>query len=263
VKPTWVVCIKQVPTEPLFKRTGDAFQIDRDRTEGILNPYDRSTIDLALDLRDKAGGTIVALTMGPPLAEEALREAMACGADRAILLSDPAFAGADTLATAYTLASAIRKLGDFSLILCGARTLDSDTAQVGPQIAEFLDLPMAAYVDKASFKGGALRVERRLDSIRERLLLPLPALITVAGRLQTERRLSLGSVEGAFGKPVVVRWGKGDLDVDPGRIGWKGSATVATEYATLEHSRSGVRAKPAEAAERIIEVLAKRNVLGG
>lgn len=265
MKPTWVVCIKQVPREPVFKRTGDAFQIDRARTEGILNPYDRRAIELALSLKEKQGGDVVTLSMGPPQAEEALRETLAFGVDKAVLLSDPAFAGADTLATAYTLAAGVRKLGRFSLILCGARTLDSDTAQVGPQMAEFLDLPMAAYVGKATCRERTLRVERTLDGVRERLLLPLPALITVAGRMQPERPLALGSVEEAFGEPQIVRWGGQDLDVDPGRIGWEGSATVADEYAVWKHSRSGeiIQAKPAEAADRILDILVKRNVLGG
>ena len=265
MKPKWVVCIKQVPREPVFKRTGDSLQIDRERTEGIMNPYDRRAIEFALDLKAKEGGAVVVLSMGPPQAEEALREALAFGVDRAVLLSDPVFAGADTLATAYTLAAGIRKVGGFSLILCGARTLDSDTAQVGPQIAEILDLPMAANVDKASLRGQSLRVERRLDGDRERLLLPLPALITVAGQMQTERPLSLGSVEGAFGEPEVVRWGREDLDVDPARIGWEGSATVANEYAIWKHSRSGeiFEGKPGEAADRILEVLVKRSLLGG
>jgi electron transfer flavoprotein beta subunit len=265
MKPTWVVCIKQVPREPVFKWTGDAYQIDRDRTEGIMNPYDRGAIELAVNLKEKEGGDVVVLSMGPPQAEEALREALAFGVDRAVLLSDLDFAGADTLATAYTMAAGVRKLGHFSLILCGARTLDSDTAQVGPQIAEMLDLPMAAQVDKASCKGPSLRVERRLDGARERLLLPLPALITVAGQMQTERPLSLGSVEGAFGEPEIVRWGEADLDVEPGRIGWEGSATVANEYAIWKHSRSGeiMEVKPAEAADRILDVLVKRSLVGG
>jgi electron transfer flavoprotein beta subunit len=265
MKPTWVVCIKQVPREPVFKRTGDSFQIDRARTEGIMNPYDRRAIELAVDLKEKRGGTLVVLSMGPPQAEECLREALAFGIDKAVLLSDPMFAGADTLATAHTLAAGIRKLGNASLILCGAKTLDSDTAQVGPQLAEILDLPMAAYVIKASCRERTLRVERNLDGLRERLLLPLPALITVAGPMQTGKPLSLGSVEGAFGEPQVEYWGIRDLEVDPGRIGWEGSATVANEYAVWEHPRSGeiVQAGPAEAADRILEALVRRNVLGG
>jgi electron transfer flavoprotein beta subunit len=265
MKPKWVVCVKQVPREPVFRRTAGGLQIDRDRTEGILNPYDRRALDLAVDLKGTLGGQVTVLSMGPPQAEEAVREALALGVDRAVLLSDPAFAGADTLATAHTLAAAVRKIGEVSLILCGAKTLDSDTAQVGPQLAEILDLPMAAYVFKASCREGTLRVERRLDGVRERLLLPLPALITVAGPMRTARPLPLGSVEGAFGKPQVVVWGRQDLEVDPARIGWEGSATVAHEYAFWMHPRSGevLQTGPAEAAERILEVLVKRNALGG
>jgi len=265
MKPNWVVCVKQVPREPVFRRTEDGLQIDRGRTDGIMNPYDRRALELAVDLKERHGGTVTVLSMGPAQAEEALREALAFGVDRAVLLSDPAFAGADTLATAHTLAAAVRKLGSVSLILCGARTLDSDTAQVGPQMAEILDLPMAAYVVKAFCKERTLRVERNLDGIRERLLLPLPALITVAGRMQAARPLSLGSVEGAFGEPEVARWARQDLEVDPGRIGWQGSATVADEYAIWKRPRSGeiIQASPAEAVNRILEVLVRHNVLGG
>ncbi len=265
MKPTWVALIKQVPREPVFKKTGDAIQIDRAKTEGIMNPYDRRVLEFAVALKQKHGGAVVVMSMGPLQAEEALREALAFGVDRAILLSDKAFAGADTLATAHTLAAGVRKLGSFSLILCGARTLDSDTAQVGPQIAEILDLPMAAHVGKAVRKEATIRVERTLDGIRERLVLPLPALITVAGQMHTARPLSLGSVEGAFGEPEVELWGKRDLDVDPGLIGWEGSATVADDYAVWKHSRSGeiLQTKPAEAADRILDILMKHNVLGG
>ncbi len=265
MKPTWVVCIKQVPREPVFKKTGDVIQIDRARTEGILNPYDRRVLRFAVALKEKNGGTVAVMSMGPPQAEEALREALAFGVDRAILLSDPAFAGADTLATAHTLAAGVRKLGGFSLILCGARTLDSDTAQVGPQLAEILDLPMAAHVGKAVCRDRTLRVERTLDGMRERLVLPMPALITVAGKMQTGSPLALGSVEGAFGRPEIERWGKQDLDLDPERIGWEGSPTVAGDYAVLRHSRSAeiLQTRPAEAAERILDILRRHNVLGG
>jgi electron transfer flavoprotein alpha/beta subunit len=124
---------------------------------------------------------------------------------------------------------------------------------------------MAAYVDKAACKGESLRVERRLDGERERLLLPLPALITVAGQMQTERPLALGSVEEAFGEQQIVRWTMQDLEVDTGRIGWEGSATVADEYSVWKHSRSGeiIQTKPAEAADRILDILVRHNLVGG
>ena len=207
MKPTWVVCVKQVPKEPVFKRTEDFFKIDRD-TAALLTLHDRYALDCARELKETAGGSIVALSMGPPMAEEALLEARARGADRAILVSDPEFAGADTLATAHTLAAAIRKIGTFTLILCGARTLDSDTGQVGPQLAELLDVPMAAYVTTVSCKKGAVRVERRMDGMRETLELPFPALITVEGMKQGADPLSLRSLEESFASPSVPCWTK-------------------------------------------------------
>lgn len=264
MKPTWIVCVKQVPREPVFKRTRDSLQIDRDRTEGILNPRDTLALRTARDLREHAGGRIVAVTMGPPQAEEALREAIACGADEGVLLSDAAFAGADTLATAHTLAAAIRRIGDFALVLCGAQTLDSDTGQVGPQLAEILDLPMAAYVVKVSYARAAFQVERRLDGFRERLRMRAPALVTVAACARTCEPLSLGAVEAAFRAPKVVRWRKRDLDVDAGCIGWKGSATRADSYGHSKRQRSGevIRERPAAAVDRILRVLVERGILG-
>ncbi len=265
LKPTWVVCIKQVPRDPVFKKIGDTFHIAREKTEGILNPHDRFSLDFALDLKKKAGGNIVVMTMGPPQAEDALREGIAYGADKGILLSDPGFAGADTLATAYTLAAAIRKLGDYSLILCGAQTLDSDTGQVGPQLAEFLDLPMVAYVNKLAYKQDALRVERRMDGLHEKLLVKLPALVTVASRKEKTRTLSLGAVEEAFTDLDVSHWTQKDLALSPSLVGLQGSATRAKEYAYLKRSRSGevFQGKPGEAADKIIAEMIKQNILGG
>ncbi|MEW6440646.1 MAG: electron transfer flavoprotein subunit beta/FixA family protein [bacterium] len=264
MKPVWVVCVKQVPREPVFRREGEFFQIDRERTEGILNPHDRIALDLAAEIRARKGGRIVALSMGPPRTESALREALAAGADEAILLSDPAFAGADTLATAYTLAAGIRKIGDFSLVLCGARTTDSDTSQVGPQLAEFLDLPMASQVEKLEVRKSEVRLERVLDGVRERLAMRVPALVTVLRRKQEPIPLSLRALEQSFADRPVSRWGLGDLDIDPARAGWEGSGTRARDYAYWNRSRSCDRfdGKTGEAVERILAVLAERNLLG-
>jgi electron transfer flavoprotein beta subunit len=263
LRPLWLVCVKQVQQEPVFKKSGDSFQMDRERVEGILNPCDRLALDTAKGLKSAAGGTVVALSMGPPMAEEVLREALALGADRAILLTDPAFAGADTLATAQTLAAAVRRLGGFDLILCGARSLDSDTGQVGPQVAELLDLPMAAYVDVVSCQEGTIRVERQLDGTRERLSMRLPALITVESRTRGRETVSLHSLEQAFRDHSVTRWSLKDLKVDPACVGWEGSATRAREYALLKRKRAGevVDGGAGEAADRILEVLLEKNLL--
>lgn len=262
--PRWVVCVKQVPREPVFKRVETYFKVDRDLAEGILNPADRDALDVARELREKAGGRIVALSMGPPQAEEVLREALACGADRAILLSDPAFAGADTLATARTLAAAVRKLRGFSLVLCGSRTLDSDTGQVGPQLAEMLDVPMAAYVDRVACRKNGVRVERRLDGFRERLELPFPALISLDLQLRQAAPPSLRALETAYRDLPVERWTREDLGLEPAAVGWEGSATWARDVATWKKKRAGERVEGDvdEAAERILSVLLERNTFG-
>jgi len=264
MNPTWVVCLKQVPREPVFKRTGDSFQLDRERVEGILNPYDRSALEAARTLKGEAGGSVVAVTMGPPAAEEVLREAMALGADRAVLLTDPEFAGADTLATAHVLAAAVRKLDRFDLILCGARTLDSDTGQVGPQLAELLDVPMAAYVLSVALRKDELRVERRLDGTREKLAIKLPALITVEGQARIKDPVSLKLLEQAFLERSITRWTREDLAVDPSCVGWTGSATRAKEYRVIERKRSGevLECGTGEAVDRILSILMDRNILG-
>jgi len=260
----WVVCVKQVPREPVFKRVDTYFKVDRDRTEGILNPADRHALETARELKERHGGRIVAISMGPPQADDVLREALACGADRAVLLSDPAFAGADTLATARTLAAAIRKLGGFSLVLCGSRTLDSDTGQVGPQLAEMLDLPMASGVDRVVLRGGSLRVERRMDGFRERLEMPLPALLAVERRERTVAAVSLKALEEAFGGLPVERWTREDLGLDPCDVGWEGSATWARDVSLWEKKRSGERVDGdvEKAADRILSVLLEHNTLG-
>jgi len=263
-KHRWVVCIKQVPREPVFKRVDTYFKVDRDRTEGILNPADREALDVAMELKEKAGGRIVAISMGPPQADEVLREALACGADRAVLLTDPAFAGADTLATARTLAAAVRKIGKVSLVLCGSRTLDSDTGQVGPQLAEMLGIPMASNVDRVSCRKSCLRVERRLDGLRERLEIPFPALITVDQRQKKPAATSLQALEQSFGDHPVACWTLGDLGLKPAEVGWEGSATWARDFAYWKKKRSGEKLEGdvEEAADRILSILLERNTLG-
>jgi len=264
MKRRWIVCIKQVPREPVFKRVGDYFKVDRERTEGILNPCDRPALDVALELRTQAGGEIVAVTMGPPQADEVLREVMACGADRAVLLSDPSFAGADTLATARTLAAAVRKIGDFSLVLCGARTLDSDTGQVGPQIAEFLDVPMASYVDRIACRKNGVRVDRRMDGHREKLEIPFPGLVCVESPLNKRSAVSLKELEQAFAAFPVETWTREDLNLAPAEVGWEGSATWARDVNYWKKKRSGqiLEGDTGEAVEKILSVIVDRNILG-
>jgi electron transfer flavoprotein beta subunit len=259
-----IVCVKQVPVEPVFAQTADAYQLNRGQVEGIMNHHDRYAVEASCQLRHQLGGRVTAISMGPPQAEEVLREVLSLGADEAILLTDPAFAGADTLATSRTLAAAIQKIGRFNLILCGVRTSDSDTGQVGPQLAEFLRIPMVAYAESLRYEKGRLWVQRKLDGQLETLLVELPALVTISGSLYRPRYPSMAALEASFCQRHVERWGPADIGVDSSRIGWKGSATVAKELYYPKRKRLGqiVQTRSDKAARMILDVLISRNVLG-
>ena len=221
-----VVCIKQVPLVselPWDPKTGT---LQRDLAEGMMNPTCRSALEAALRIREAEGGRITAITMGPPMAEEVLREAIALGADRGILLTDRLMAGGDTLATSYTLARAIEKTSPgFDLVLCGFSTSDSETAQVGPQLAEELSIPGAAYVDEIAVTGRTVRMQRIADNYLEILEMPLPGLITVTTGSYTPRHVPLGGLQAAFSAARIETFDAKALGLDPGKLGATGSAT--------------------------------------
>ena len=221
-----VVCIKQVPLVselPWDPKTGT---LQRELAEGMMNPTCRSALEAALRIREAEGGRITAITMGPPMAEEVLREAIALGADRGILLTDRLMAGGDTLATSYTLARAIEKTSPgFDLVLCGFSTSDSETAQVGPQLAEELSIPGAAYVDEIAVTGRTVRMQRIADNYLEILEMPLPGLITVTTGSYTPRHVPLGGLQTAFSAARIETFDAKALGLDPGKLGATGSAT--------------------------------------
>ena len=220
------VCIKQVPDAPAIRMDKDRMSIIREGVESIINPLDAVALEAALALKKKEGGRVVVLTMGPPQSEEALREALAAGADEAVLITDPRFAGADTLATSHTLARAISRLEPFpDLILCGKQSIDSDTGHVGPQIAEELDLPQACGVMDIHLEGSSLIVRQVSDGFLNTLRVSLPALLTVSHELSAPRYLPFADIERAFSSGEVVRWGLEDLGLDPKEVGFDGSAT--------------------------------------
>lgn len=194
-----VVCIKQVPmvTElPWDEKTGT---LRRDLAAGMMNPACKHAVEAALQLGETHGASVTVLTMGPPVAEEVLREALAMGAHRAILICDRMLAGSDTYATSFVLARAIQKeVQGFDLILCGAYTSDSETAQVGPQLAEELKLPAAAYAEQMDITGRTLRVRRLVDNFRETLEMEFPALITVSMERYQPRYASFAGLNEAF-----------------------------------------------------------------
>ena len=221
-----VVCIKQVPMVselPWDPKTGT---LQRDLAEGMMNPACRAALEAALRIREREGGRITAITMGPPMAEEVLREAIALGADRGVLLTDRRMAGGDTCATSYTLARAIEKTCvGFDLVLCGFSTSDSETAQVGPQLAEELSIPGVAYVDEIAVAGRTLRIQRVADNFLETLEMPLPGLITVTAGAHAPRYVPMGGLQAAFSKARIETYGAEALGFDPERLGAKGSAT--------------------------------------
>jgi len=221
-----VVCIKQVPMVselPWNPKTGT---LKRELAEGMINPACAHALEAALQIKNRHKCEITAITMGPPMAEEVLYEAMAVGADRGLLLSDPAFAAADTYATSYTLARTIEKqCPDFDLVLCGCYTSDSETAQVGPQLAEELDIPAAAYVEDFEIKGRTVRMQRVSDNFLEIMEMKLPGLVTIMTRSYAPRYPSLEGLADAYDRPQIKMLGVKDIELDLNKIGRKGSPT--------------------------------------
>jgi len=251
-----IVCIKQVPDTAEVKINPETNTLIREGVPSIINPYDLHALEAGLEIRDKLGGKVIALTMGPPQAEDALREAISLGADEAVLLTDRAFAGSDTLATSYTLARAIKKIGA-DIIFCGKQAIDGDTAQVGPEIAEFLNIPHIAYVRKIEeIKDGYIRVHRLMDEGYDIVESSVPVLLTVVKELNVPRLPSLkGKI--AAKKVEIKRLGQADLDVDESRIGLKGSPTqVKNIFAPKTRSdRKMFEGSPEEQVNALIEEL--------
>lgn len=203
-----VVCIKQVPHPDYFSKViidPATKQLRREGVPLVINPADRNAIELGLQLKEQFSVNVIIVSMGPPVARQALEEALAMGADEGILLCDPAFAGADSLATAFTLATAIKKFCACFLILCGNETIDSGTAQVGPQVAEFLDVPHVTNVRKVSFnKDGVLMAERALENGYMKVKARLPALLTVTREINEPRLPSVMGVMSVAQKPLSI-----------------------------------------------------------
>ncbi len=231
-----IVCIKQVPdTEEIHKVRIDSEKHTLIRTgvKSIINPFDENALEEALRIKEKMGGTVTVLSMGPPQAEDALKKALAMGADQAILLSDLAFAGSDTLATSYTLSAAIKKIKRFDLILLGKQAIDGDTAQVGPGLAEWLHLSQITYARKIEIHGGRVRVERSLEDSFEVIETILPVLITVTKEINQPRYPSLRGLLRAKKEEVLV-WTSQDLPLRVSKIGLDGSATQVIDIFTPE-----------------------------
>jgi len=225
-----VVPIKQVPETNAVRMDEQTGTMIREGVEAIVNPLDLYAIETAIRLRESRGGQVVVVSMGPPKAAEALKEAIAMGADCGALITDKAFAGSDTWATGYVLAAAIRKLGGagtqpVDLVICGERATDGDTGQVGPGIASFLDLPVLTYVSRIDeMADGRVRVHRLVEDGYEILEGELPCVLTVVKEIATPRLPTLRGKQKARKTQLSV-WGPGDLDVERGKVGLNGSPT--------------------------------------
>ncbi len=220
-----VVCLKQVPGTTKVEIDPQTNTLIRQGIKNIVNPFDTYALEEGVRLKERYGGRVIAISMGPPQAEEVLREAISTGADEAILLSDSVFAGSDTLATSYTLARAVEKIQEYDLVICGRQTTDGDTGQVGPELAEMLGIPFVAYVSKVEeIDNGHMRVQRMVEEGHEVIEMPLPGVITVVKEINTPRLPSLRGL--AKAKSVVIPvWTAQELGVDMDRVGLSGSAT--------------------------------------
>lgn len=223
-----IVCIKQVPDTTEVKIDPVRGTLIREGVPSILNPFDTYAIEEALRLKEQFGGKVTAISMGPPQAIEVLKEAVAMGCDDAILLSDRAFAGSDTWATAYTLSQAIRRLGEFDIILCGRQAIDGDTGQVGPGIARQLKINQLTYVCKIQhidFEKREIRVERLLEEGREVVESRLPALLTVVKDINQPRYPTFKGIRRASRMEYPI-WTAKDLEgANPAFFGLDGSPT--------------------------------------
>jgi len=251
-----VVCIKQVPDTTEVRIDPVTNTLIRQGVPSIVNPFDKNALEAALQLKDQLGAKVTVLTMGPPQAKEALKECLSMGADEAVLVTDRAFGGADTLATSYTLAAAIRKLGQVDLILCGKQAIDGDTAQVGPEMAEHLGLPQFTYVCKLEVNGTTLRAHREQDECIEVVEGPLPMVITVVKTINEPRYASCRGVLRSL-KAEIRSISASDLTVDAAKLGLKGSPTQVRKIFSPSKRSDGTRIEKPTARESVAELMQK------
>ncbi|MGM9918981.1 MAG: electron transfer flavoprotein subunit beta [Lactimicrobium massiliense] len=259
-----VVCIKQVPDTAggvKFKPDGT---LDRGAMLAIMNPDDKAGLEAALEIKDKDPENIkvTVLTMGLPKADEVLREAMAMGADDGVLVTDRVLGGADTWATSSTIAGALKNM-KYDLIFTGRQAIDGDTAQVGPQIAEHLGIPVISYAREVKVEGNEVVVKRQFDDGYMIVRAKMPCLITALSELDTPRYMTPGGIFDAYAKDVTV-WGRKNLDVDDSDIGNAGSPTMIAKASDKVAKGKGVKVTPdtpADAADYIVNVLAEKHVI--
>jgi len=254
-----VVCAKQVPDTTEVKLDPKTNTLIRDGVPSIINPDDKAGIEAALQLKEKVGGTVTVVSMGPPQADAALREALAMGCDDAILVTDRAFGGADTWATSSTIAAALKKL-DYDVIITGRQAIDGDTAQVGPQIAEHLGIPQVSYAEEIiEAADDKIVVKRQFEDRYHIIEVKTPCLITALAELATPRYMTVHGIFDAYREKEVKVWTLEELKdtVDMANIGLKGSPTNVKQSFTKQAKGKGLYYKDLSAEEAVETIVAK------
>ncbi len=259
-----IVTVKQVPDTQEVKIDPKTGTLIRAGVPSIINPDDKNAIEEALRIKGSHDDVAVTvLSMGPPQAEDALREALSMGVDKAILVTDRAFAGADTLATSYLLSVAIKKIKKYDLIICGRQAIDGDTGQVGPQLAEVLNLPQATFAEEINIQGNRVRVKSNFESVIRILEMNMPALVTVTNRINRPRFKTMNGVLKAFRDKEVETWTMKDLKLNPMRMGINGSPTWVRKTFVPSHAREGIviEKRSMDMAEDIMNYLLEKTFL--
>jgi len=252
-----IVCIKQVPNTTDVKIDPVTNTLIREGVESVINPFDAYAIEESVRLKERFGGKVTVITMGPPQAENALKEAISLGCDEGILVSDRKFAGSDTWATSYTLATAIKKIGSFDVIICGKQASDGDTAQVGPGISTHLDIPQVTYVKKIEdISVNVAKVERMTEEGYDIVQTPLPCLFTVVKEINTPRLPSLkGMMRAKSAK--IIKWTADDIEADPKSLGLDGSPTRVVKIFSPTPRKGGemLQGETGDIAKELAELL--------
>lgn len=252
-----IVCVKQVPGTNEVKMNKETNTIIREGIESIINPFDTYAIEEALKIKDVFGGKITAISMGIPQTASLLKQTMALGVDEAFLLSDRAFAGADSLATSYALSMGIKAIKNYDLIICGKQATDGDTAQVGPSLAEKLNIPHITYVSKIEeLRDGYIRCQRLIANGYEIIESSLPALITVVEDLNVPRLPSIKNLREAACKEVTI-WSVNDIGADNKCTGLNGSPTQVVRTFIPEYNIKSeiIEGTPEEQSEKLVDSL--------
>ncbi len=257
-----MACLKPVPEPDTVKVDPETHTLKRESAKLILNPADRFALEAAVRLKENTRGKVTAVMMGPPNAAPLLKEAFACGADEVFLLSDRAFAGADTLATSYVLAKAAERLGPFDLIVCGKVSLDGETAQVGPELAAWLSWPSVIWVKEMTYQDGQLVLTRLTDEGEEVVSLTLPGVITIEPESNEPRPPSLKRLLSVAEKEVPTLTAE-DLAAEPERLGLSGSPTRVLDVftPTYEGKKEYLSGPPEEVVEQLVKILKERGLI--